>query len=126
MSRHGLVPFFRDWFDDVDRSHSLYDQFFGQGLGDEDLMYHPVNRHAPPLPVGYYPRIGHQHHHGGHHVSPQHGGHVVPFRPTFDRHRSGLSHVTNDKNRFEVRTWKIYVREFHPIYHFCISSEEHF
>ena len=60
MAGFGLVPFFRRWFDDVPRTHSLFDQAFGQSLFDNDLWgpmdYFPTSRRmrgsdGPDAPV---------------------------------------------------------------------------
>jgi hypothetical protein len=85
MSHFGLVPFFPRWFDDIERTHTLFDQFFGQDLLDSDLMG----------PLNWYP--------GGllrARMLPE--GQAGPLRPSFDRARSGISRVINDKNEFKV------------------------
>jgi hypothetical protein len=89
MAGFPLVPFFRPWFDDVPRSHSLFDQFFGQQLFDDDLMLGPMDVFAPQR---RYLR------------GPQ--GQMAPMRASFDRLRSGLSQVTNDKNEFKVSRFR--------------------
>jgi crystallin alpha B len=93
MAGFPLVPFFRPWFDDVPRSHSLFDQFFGQQLFDDDLLG-PMDVFAPQR---RYLR------------GPQ--GQMAPMRASFDRLRSGLSQVTNDKNEFKVA---LDVQQFKP------------
>jgi crystallin alpha B len=112
MSRFGLTPFFPRWFDDLERSHSLFGQFFGQSLMDDDLIT------PPPYPyyggVGaHHPALEHLPHHHRHNAGRQHGheGAMVPFRPGFDRMRSGLSKVVNDKQHFKVN---LDVHQFRP------------
>jgi crystallin alpha B len=96
MAGFGIVPFFRPWYDDVSRSHSLYDQFFAQPLFDDDLLA-PLDYLALGLDGG-------RRRHG-----PE--GQRGPLRPSFDRLRSGLSHVKNDKNEFKV---SLDVQQFKP------------
>jgi crystallin alpha B len=89
LSRFGLVPFFNDWFDDLDRIHRLVDQNFAQPLALTDLM----------IPSTY----------------PRHlfdaAGLMQPLRASFDRMRSGFSEVTNDKDKFQIM---LDVQQFKP------------
>lgn len=103
MSQFGLVPFFPRWFDVLDRSHSLFDQFFGHHLLDEDLVPPPM------LPPAYYARPHHGRHRHNASMSPE--GQLAPFRHTFDRNRSGLSRVVNSKDQFKV---SLDVHQFKP------------
>ncbi|CAG0919981.1 unnamed protein product [Notodromas monacha] len=86
MARFGMVPFFSAWHDDVPRSHSLFDQFFGQNLFDEDL----VSRKRLNSPDYVYLSL----------VPSALRGQVGRSQPS--RQRSGLSQVSNDKDEFKV------------------------
>jgi hypothetical protein len=97
MALFGFTPFHRDWYDDVRRSHSLFDQFFGQSLLDDDLL--PPMSPAPR--VEYYPPAY------AYRLRLRPEGQPGPLRPSFDRQRSGLSRVTNDKDEFKVRTREV-------------------
>ncbi|CAG0918490.1 unnamed protein product [Notodromas monacha] len=96
MSSFGLVPFFPRWYDDVSRSHSLFDQYFGMPLRDDDLF-------DPGMMMPYFGPRRHHHRH------PE--GQLAPMRSSMDRGRSGLSRVTNDKNQFKV---SLDVHQFKP------------
>ena len=88
MALFGFTPLNRGWYDDANRSHSLFDQFFGQSLLDDDLL--------PPR-VEYYPNPTY-----AYRLRLRPEGQPGPSRPSFNRQRSGLSHVTNDKGEFKV------------------------
>ncbi|CAG0922141.1 unnamed protein product [Notodromas monacha] len=83
MARFGMVPFFSAWHDNVPRSHTLFDQFFGQNLLDEDLI--PRNRFLNTPDYVYLSLV------------PSARSQVQPSR--LDR---GLSKVSNDKDEFKV------------------------
>ncbi|CAG0902037.1 unnamed protein product [Darwinula stevensoni] len=74
MFRWGMSPR-RDWWGEVDPVTRLFDQNFGLGLGDDDLL-------APATFHPFYIRLR---------------------RPNHERLKSGVSEVVNDNEKFQLK-----------------------